>query len=86
MSGFNGMQLPDYIMISREDYLRMVNDAARLMSERRLTLKEAAVAYGKDERTIRKYIKDGIIQATKTGGEWEIETPQARANRLSINQ
>lgn len=85
MSGYNGMQLPEYIMISREDFLRMVQEAAEQQASRTLTLKEAAAAYGKDQRTIRKYIECGMIQAQKTGGEWEIESPQARAKRLNNN-
>lgn len=85
MSGYNGMQLPDYIMITREDFLRMVQEAARQQAARTLTLKEAAAAYGKDERTIRKYIECGMIQGQKTGGLWEIETPQDRAKRMNNN-
>ena len=37
-----------------------------------MTLAEAAQKIGKSERTVRRLIKDGKIQAEKVGGVWQI--------------
>ena len=55
---------------------------ARRGQEKRLTMQEACAAYGMNERTIAKRIRLGIIQGTKQGAKWEIETPAQRAERL----
>lgn len=49
-------------------------------------LDEAARLYGKNERTIRRWIADGVLWADKTGGVWSVETPQARYERINNKQ
>ena len=37
-----------------------------------INIKQAAEFYGRDRKTIRKYIKDGIIKGEKHGAKWDI--------------
>lgn len=49
---------------------------------RTITMRQAVAEYGKSEKTLTKWIKDGILRAEKVGGCWEIESKESRAERL----
>ena len=40
--------------------------------QRPMSLKEAAAFYGKDPKTIVKYVKTKVLPGCKRGGNWEI--------------
>lgn len=87
MSGYYGMELPQVCTLTSEQVLKLAEEIAkRLNRQRTLNLKEAAAAYGLDARTISKHVETGAIKGVKQGGVWQIETPQARFERLNNNK
>lgn len=75
-------QLPDVTVITKADVLEIARHIATELQTRTLNKSEATIAYGIDGRTLEKRIKAGVIKGFKDGGEWCIETPAHRANRL----
>ena len=54
------------------------------MQANTLTMAQACKVYGVCDKTMRKYLEFGICKGEKRGGEWRIETPESRYNRLTI--
>lgn len=46
------------------------------------SIRRAAVLYCTCEKTIRRRIQRGAINAMKNGGKWLVETPQSAYNRI----
>ena len=85
MSAYNGVILPEnFIVLSAADFEKIVQRRVSELAAVPLSLKEAAFAYGCDQRTILRRIKDGDIKGDKCGGKWSIETPAQRAARVNI--
>lgn len=75
------------ISITAADLLSVVQAVSTRTDkpEQPLNLAGACVAYGRDKKTLRKYIEQGLIRGRKIGGEWEIETPAQRDRRMYNN-
>lgn len=85
MSAQEFLTLPNStaVMLTKGDVLAIADELARVRTRPMLTLKEAAAAYGMDERTIKARVQAGIIAGKKEGGTWSVESPAARMIRLN---
>lgn len=76
------------LQVSASDLLQVLvelqQSATPLRRERRfVNLQEAQLLYGKQAKTLRKYIAEGSIEGEKVGGEWWVERPEDRQTRLA---
>ena len=70
-------------MQEQAELLRRVKKTAKVQ-ENTLTMAQACKVYKVCDKTMRKYLEFGIYKGEKRGGEWRIETPESRYNRLTI--
>ena len=77
------------VELSAADLLQVIETAiatfiaARPKDEMVDTKTACKLYHVSDERTIIKRIKDGNYKGEKIGGQWYVETPAMRAERLS---
>lgn len=78
------------VEISAADILDVCQELARAHGKETQTaaefipLSEATELYRRSDKTLRKYIADGILRGYKNGGKWSVESPAAHINRLSV--
>lgn len=74
------------LTITAADVLQLVEtlQGASRRTPEMIPLGKAAEVYHKCRKTIKKYINDGLIRGEMLGGEWMVETPEARAARLML--
>lgn len=47
------------------------------------TMQEACKEYGKSEKTLKRWVADGLLLGEKKGARWEFENRHARVARLN---
>ena len=73
------------VIMTKKDIMALAELIAQTRQQKMLTMKEAAEAYGCSINTLRSRLVAGIYQGRKDGGVWVVESPTARAYRLTTN-